>query len=137
VPSREHDINKRNADTHLLILEFYIVNPLNLTNTTFLDAITYYDDIQLNILKSAVQDLINNGTFDIANFVLTPDSFATPSYGDIICDDGYMLDQSTCSKIHCLVFVLLFCPIRMINDSLIRFRLKLPSSFLKVKYDIL
>jgi hypothetical protein len=137
VPTREHEIEKRSTETHLLILEFYIVNPLNLTNTTFLDALTYYDDIQLNILKPAVQDLINNGTFDIANFVLKSDSFATPSYGDIICDDGYMLDQSTCSKIHCLVFVLHFCPIRMPNDSLICFRLKLPSSFLKVEYDIL
>ncbi|XP_045200864.2 sushi, von Willebrand factor type A, EGF and pentraxin domain-containing protein 1-like isoform X2 [Mercenaria mercenaria] len=94
--TREHIIQKRSTHTHLLILEFYIVMELKLDNTSVQDAILVYDDVQLNILKPAVQGMINNGTFDLQGFVLESDSFQTANYGDITCDPGYMLDRTTC-----------------------------------------
>ncbi|XP_053400734.1 sushi, von Willebrand factor type A, EGF and pentraxin domain-containing protein 1-like [Mercenaria mercenaria] len=94
--TREHIIRKRSTYTHLLILEFYIVMEFKFGNSSLQDAILVYDDVQLNILKPAFQEMINNGTFDLQGFVLESDSFQTASYGDITCDPGYMLDRTTC-----------------------------------------
>ena len=44
------------------------------------------------------QQLVTNGTFDIAGFELRNDSFRTKEYGDIVCPDGYLFVSQKCSK---------------------------------------
>ncbi|XP_053380160.1 sushi, von Willebrand factor type A, EGF and pentraxin domain-containing protein 1-like [Mercenaria mercenaria] len=91
-----HVMQKHSTHTHLLVLEFHIVMELKVDNTSLRDAILEYSDMQLNILKPAVQDMINNGTFDVRGFDLKKDSFQTPKSGDVKCPPGHKLHQLKC-----------------------------------------
>ncbi|XP_060579836.1 uncharacterized protein LOC132736665 isoform X2 [Ruditapes philippinarum] len=94
--SNNHIIAKRNANTHSLRVKFNIVTSFNETNTSFQDTIKLIDDVQLQLLVPVVNDLLQNGTFDIDNYVLQSDNVSTPDYGTITCDDSYVLYQSKC-----------------------------------------
>ncbi|XP_060606891.1 thyroglobulin-like [Ruditapes philippinarum] len=69
---------------------------INTSTSKLKDTLKTLDDVRVNILQPTVQDLINNGTFDINNFTLTNASFVTSNNWEITCDSGHILDQSIC-----------------------------------------
>lgn len=100
VPSRDHIIAKRDAETHSLIVEFNIVTSINMTNSSLQDAVKFIDEMQIQILVPVFNEMLKNGTFDIDNYVLKSESVSTPDYGTVTCDDNYIWYQSKCSKPH-------------------------------------
>ncbi|XP_060607314.1 sushi, von Willebrand factor type A, EGF and pentraxin domain-containing protein 1-like isoform X2 [Ruditapes philippinarum] len=96
LPSNNHIIAKRNANTHSLRVKFNIVTSINETNTSFQDTIKLINEVQLQLLVPVVNDLLQNGTFDIDNYVLQSDNVSTADYGTKTCDDSYVLYQSKC-----------------------------------------
>jgi hypothetical protein len=94
----EHHSKTLDAENHLLVVEFHIKMPINANTSKLKDTLKTLDDVNANILKPTVQDLINNGTFDINNFKLTNGSFVTANNWETACDSGYIPGQTICSK---------------------------------------
>jgi hypothetical protein len=129
--TKEHRNETLDAENHLLEVEFHIKMHINTSTSKLKDTLKTLDDVRVNILQPTVQDLINNGTFDINNFTLTNASFVTSNNWEITCDSGHILDQSICSKINYPSFIVkIILVIYIFGSILLLIKRRLPGLYI-------
>ena len=100
-----------------LIVEFTIEVLLN----SSLSSIAVIDNLMNNTVKPLLQDLVQNGTFnisaDIGLFTLRHDSLKTPGYGYFDCRPGEVLSSKQCCKFSVYSFLFVWRNFNLLQNT--------------------